>query len=152
MAWAEIAKMASEVAKEGDNNGHDGNGGANLFDTFDKMLNAYRDSQTTEMLKAIINTFNKKTNSGNGCTGYSGVFNPRNIRNNDYKYFDRNINAKGNNKYGKFHLNLFIDESGVLKSYTILYFCPDMTLRNRCISALRLQEKNWHLIQDLYSL
>lgn len=79
---------------------------------FQGQANKYHDSQTIDKLQAIINTFNKKNNSGNGCTGYSGIFNPRNIKNNDYKYFDRKISANGNNKFNKFHLNLVIDNSG----------------------------------------
>ena len=84
----------------------------NQITIFQKGLNSFRDTATTEKLKAIISTFNKKNNSGNGCTGYSGIFNPRNIKNNDYKFFDRKLEGKGNNKFGKLHLNLFIDESG----------------------------------------
>ena len=75
-------------------------------------MNRYIDTKVTETYKGIIDMFSKKNNSGNGCTGYSGIFNPRNIRNNDYKFFDRRVTAKGNNKFGKFHLNLFIDNSG----------------------------------------
>lgn len=79
---------------------------------FKNSLNKFHDTKVIETYKGIIETFNKKNSNGNGCTGYSGIFNPRNIRNNDYKFFDRKITTKGNNKFGKLHLNLFIDNSG----------------------------------------
>ena len=83
-----------------------------LQKVFLNSVNRYLDSKVTDTYKGIIDMFNKKNSNGNGCTGYSGIFNPRNIRNNDFKLFDRKITAKGNNKFGKFHLNLFIDNSG----------------------------------------
>lgn len=63
-------------------------------------------------IETIINNFHKKTNSGNGTTGYSGVFNPRRAGDEDYRFFDRAIAAVGSNKFGSCHLNLFIDRSG----------------------------------------
>lgn len=109
---AEVSIGDEGEVVEAEDDAKNGKGAKNSITLFDKALNAFRDTKTTEMLKAIISTFNKKSNSGNGCTGYSGIFNPRNIKSQNYKYFDRKIEGKGNNKFGKFHLNLFIDESG----------------------------------------
>ena len=75
-------------------------------------LNTLHNAKLTNSLETIISNFNKRNNSGSGCTGYSGVFNPRNVRNEEFRYFDRRISAGGNNKYGSLHLNLFIDNSG----------------------------------------
>ena len=75
-------------------------------------FNTLHDHKLTYSLETIISNFNKRNNSGSGCTGYSGIFNPRNTRNEDYRFFDRRLNASGNNKYGSLHLNLFIDNSG----------------------------------------
>ena len=91
---------------------YNGKGRRHAFDVFNKVVNRYRDTKMTECFAAIISTFNKKNQNGNGCHGYSGIFNPRNVTNPDYKFFDRRIESRGNNKFGKFHLNLFIDESG----------------------------------------
>lgn len=44
---------------------------------------------------------------------YSGVFNPRELKNrDDYKFFNRPENSPGGQRFGAFHLNLFIDTSG----------------------------------------
>lgn len=44
---------------------------------------------------------------------YSGIFNPRELKNrDDYKFFNRPENSPGGQRFGTFHLNLFIDTSG----------------------------------------
>lgn len=80
--------------------------------TMKKITNRYIDPNMTSRFEMIIQNFNKKTNSGNGATAYSGVFNPRNVARKDYRYFDKKIENVGNNKFGSCHLNLFIDCSG----------------------------------------
>ena len=109
-----------------------GAGGKNL-QVFQSSLNKYHDTKQVEMLKAIIETFNKKNASGNGTHGYSGIFNPRNVANENYKYFDRRLSSRGNNKFGKFHLNLFVDESGS--------FCTLEDSANTIIKSLTEVEK-----------
>ena len=66
----------------------------------------------TKTAEMIISNFNKKNNGGSGINAYSGVFNPRSVARNDYRYFDRAMTTQGNNKFGTCHLNLFIDCSG----------------------------------------
>lgn len=63
-------------------------------------------------LEMIITNFNKKNSGGNGYNGYSGIFNPRAVTRDDYKYFDRIASINGNNTFGTCHLNLVIDCSG----------------------------------------
>ena len=106
------AEENSDLEAEENDEKSTGGGGRKNNTLFDEILNQFRNSAITEQFKQIVSNFNKKTGSGNGCTGYSGIFNPRNIKNNDYKFFDKKINSNGNNKFGKIHLNLFIDESG----------------------------------------
>lgn len=65
--------------------------------------------RTVEM---IINNFNKKNSGGTGINTYSGVFNPRAMVRQDYRYFERASTIQGNNRFGTCHLNLFIDCSG----------------------------------------
>ena len=60
----------------------------------------------------ILENFSKKNNSGSALAGYSGTFNARAVVREDYKYFERKASINGSNKFGTFHLNLFIDESG----------------------------------------
>lgn len=79
---------------------------------FNEVLDEYIDTALTSQIEIILNNFKKKTNAGSGVTSFSGVFNPRNVKPNNYKYFDRSLSTNGNNKYGKFHLNLYVDDSG----------------------------------------
>lgn len=65
--------------------------------------------KTAEM---IIGNFNKKNKGGSGINAYSGVFNPRAVSRQDYRYFERAMTTQGNNKFGTCHLNLIIDASG----------------------------------------
>lgn len=66
----------------------------------------------TRTVEMIIANFNKKNSGGSGINAYSGVFNPRAVARNDYRYFDRSMSMHGNNRFGTCHLNLFIDASG----------------------------------------
>ena len=62
--------------------------------------------------ETIISNFNKKNSGGNGINSYSGVFNPRAVVRQDYRYFERSMSVQGNNKFGTCNLNLVIDCSG----------------------------------------
>lgn len=100
------------------------------------------DASLVESLNNIITTFNKKTNSGNGCTSYSGVLNPRNVARKDFRYFDKKVSAHGNNMYGKLHLNLIIDKSGS--------FCNLEDSANVLIRALlEVEKKNSNFTFDV---
>lgn len=76
---------------------------------------AITDSQTqkfAEMVNALFENYHKKNSGGSCLQGYSGVLNPRNADRLDYRLFDRSTTRRGNNSFGTFHLNLFIDTSG----------------------------------------
>lgn len=70
----------------------------------------------TRTVDTIISNFNKKNSGGNGINTYSGVFNPRAVTREDYRYFERSSTLQGNNRFGTCHLNLFIDCSGSMSS------------------------------------
>lgn len=76
------------------------------------ITNKYVDTKLTDELSVILENFSKKNNSGSALAGYSGTFNTRAVVREDYKYFERKASINGSNKFGAFHLNLFIDESG----------------------------------------
>ena len=76
------------------------------------ITNKYVDTKLTNELSMILENFSKKNNSGSALAGYSGTFNTRAVVREDYKYFERKASINGSNKFGTFHLNLFIDESG----------------------------------------
>lgn len=60
--------------------------------------------------------YNKRSSGGSAFQAYSGILNPRNAARDDYRYFDRMAQEKGNNRYGSMNLNLFIDTSGSFSS------------------------------------
>lgn len=87
-------------------------------------------------VEMILSNFKKKNSGGSGINAYSGIFNPRAIRRDDYRYFDRAISTQGNNKFGTCHLNLFIDCSGSFHysealTNSLLYALSDLEKRNR---------------------
>lgn len=103
---------------------------------FRETVNKFIDSKLTASLQSVIDTYNHKNNHGNGTTGYSGVFNPRNVARKDYRYFDRRISANGNNKFGSLHLNLYVDNSGSFdgmkdKANTLIRSLLDVEKKNR---------------------
>lgn len=65
-----------------------------------------------KIVEMIIGNFKKKNSGGSGINAYSGIFNPRAVARQDYRYFERAMTTQGNNKFGTCHLNLIIDCSG----------------------------------------
>lgn len=95
--------------------------------------------KTAEM---IIGNFKKKNSGGSGINSYSGVFNPRAVVRQDYRYFERSMSIQGNNKFGSCHLNLFIDCSGS--------FCDNVKLTNSILSVLStIERKNRNFSMDV---
>ena len=140
----------------------------NVADAIKKALEAGMDGEATEICKemnslekvfsdgvapaydddlykkfdVIISNFNKKNNSGASLTGYSGVFNPRSAGRADCRYFDRKATINGTNKFGTFHLNLFLDNSGS--------FCGNAPIVNAVLGALvRLEKVNRNFSFDV---
>ena len=107
----------------------------------DGVAPAY-DDDLYKKFDVIISNFNKKNNSGASLTGYSGVFNPRSAGREDYRYFDRKATINGTNKFGTFHLNLFLDNSGS--------FCDNAPIVNAVLGALvRLEKVNRNFSFDV---
>jgi hypothetical protein len=95
--------------------------------------------KTAEM---IISNFNKKNSGGSGINAYSGVFNPRAVVRQDYRFFERSMSTQGNNKSGTCHLNLIIDCSGS--------FSGNATLTNAIIAVLtEIERKNRNFSMDV---
>ena len=99
-------------------------------------LNYEFDSDIFNALSIIFEQFRKKNSKGSSINGYSGIFNPRAVQRTDYKYFERPSTIRGNNSFGTFHLNLFIDVSGSFRDNT--------KKTNQIIKALCLIEKKNH--------
>ena len=95
--------------------------------------------KTVEM---IIGNFNKKNKGGSGINAYSGVFNPRAVVRQDYRFFERAMTTQGNNKFGTCHLNLIIDSSGS--------FSGNVPLTNGILAVLsEIERKNRNFTMDV---
>ena len=96
----------------------------------------------TKTAEMIIQNFNKKNKGGAGINAYSGVFNPRALTRNDYRFFERSVSTQGNNKFGTCHLNLFIDCSGS--------FWESEAIMNGIIASLtEIERKNKNFSMDI---
>ena len=81
-----------------------------------QVIQSYYDSKLVETLSIIIDSFNKKNTKGSSINAYSGMFNPRLVARDDYRYFQHKTSINGNNSFGTLHLNLFLDDSGSMSS------------------------------------
>ena len=105
--------------------------GQEVKQMFENVSNAYYDKSFDDQIKMIlrqISTANAKNASA--ISAYSGMFDPRLVARDDYKYFARK-NRLGNVKaYSKFRLNLFIDTSGSFRRSQKIVNCMLHSLAN----------------------
>lgn len=98
---------------------------------FESILNTCYDKAFDDQIKLIlrqISTANAKNASA--ISAYSGMFDPRLVARDDYKYFARK-NRLGNVKaYSKFRLNLFIDTSESFRRSQKIVNCMLHSLAN----------------------
>lgn len=136
-------KAENNEAKDGNREENEMGGRGGLGDRlFSTAIGHFVDTSLTEKLTNIISIFNKKNNSGNGAIGHSGILNPRNCGRDDYRFFDRKLEARGNNRFGSLHLNLFIDTSGS--------FYKNKEIVNKLITALvTIERKNKNFSVDI---
>ena len=90
----------------------------NIIETFMLLFN--KNSKVTKKNSAAINT-------------YSGVFNPRSVIRDDYKFFLQSNRVGHQKAFSKMKLNLFIDRSGS--------FLDSVPMVNKIIYALQKVEK-----------
>jgi hypothetical protein len=103
---------------------------------FHNAVNLIHDMSLYNALSIIIEGFNKKNSKGNATTGYSGILNPRLADRPDYRIFDRASSTRGNNSFGTFHLNLFLDISGSMacnqdKINALLWALAELERKNK---------------------
>lgn len=92
-------------------------------------LDKYRDTKLTARLSAIINQKLRKDNqNGRAINSYSGRFNVRAVTREDCRYWMAQNRSGHIRAYSKFHLNLFIDNSGS--------FCHNDDRMNQFLIAL----------------
>ena len=85
-----------------------------VFGMCDKVLKAEQplDTKLYDTLSRLFENFKRKNSGGSCLQAHSGVLNPRLADRPDYRLFERASPTRGNNSFGNFHLNLFIDISG----------------------------------------
>lgn len=80
------------------------------------IANSTFDDKFLTTASTLFENFRRKNSKGSALQGHSGVLNPRLADRPDYRMFERSTTARGNNSFGTFHLNLFIDTSGSFHS------------------------------------
>jgi hypothetical protein len=133
-----------------------GKGDTNYNDSFELTNNEVKEIFTLaqpfanadiqEKIANIISANKKVTKSNaSAINAYSGVFNPRSVIRDDYKWFVQQ-NRQGNVKqYSKIKLNLFIDNSGS--------FWLNETIVNQILFALaKLEKVNSNFSFDLVTM
>ena len=136
-------KCSNENAKDGEETEDFEPARGGLGDRiFSSALGFVTDTSLTEKLSAIFSTFSKKNGSGNGTTGHSGVLNPRYCGNDDYRFFERKLETRGNNRFGSMHLNLFIDVSGS-------FFYSKSVVNRLLCSLCAIERKNHNFTFDV---
>ena len=96
-------------------------------------------------LSMLFENFNKKNSKGGALQGYSGVLNPRLADRKDYRIFERSASIRGNNQYGTFHLNVFIDTSGS-------FYRNDETVNSMIRALEKIEKKNRTFTFDIITM
>lgn len=81
-------------------------------DQFQKVIQVKDQSIINSFSRIINNVAKLDKNNGSSINTYSGVFDPRSVERDDYKFFVQKNRLGNIKKYAKIHLNLFIDRSG----------------------------------------
>jgi hypothetical protein len=80
-------------------------------------VNTFYDQAITNKLDTIITQkLKKKKLNGAAINSYSGVFNPRNVVRDDYKWWSQSNRNGHIRQFSKVHFNLFIDNSGSFRN------------------------------------
>lgn len=98
-------------------------------------LNELVDKEMINSVQQILQRISKSTSkNGSAINAYSGVFDPRSVVRDDYKYFVQQNRIGHIKAFSKVHLNLFIDRSGSFR-------CSQDTV-NKLLYSLRLFENS----------
>lgn len=98
-------------------------------------LNELVDKEMIESVQQILQRISKSTSkNGSAINAYSGIFDPRSVVRDDYKYFVQQNRIGHIKAFSKVHLNLFIDRSGSFRS--------SQNTVNKLLYSLRLFENS----------
>ena len=99
------------------------------------VLNELVDKEMIESVQQILQRISKSASkNGSAINAYSGVFDPRSVVRDDYKYFVQQNRIGHIKAFSKVHLNLFIDRSGSFRS--------SQDTVNKLLYSLRLFENS----------
>lgn len=92
-----------------------------LTNTLISTLNKHMDNSETkqyikELTPIIKQARTQKSNTSAAINAYSGVFDPRSVVNNDYRYFVQKNRTGHLKQFSKIRLNLYIDRSGSFRN------------------------------------
>ena len=105
-----------------------------LISTLNKRMDNSETKQYIKELTPIIKQARtQQSNTGSAINAYSGVFDPRAVMNNDYRYFVQKNRTGHLKQFSKIRLNLYIDRSGSF------YYSQDTV--NAFLNALSKLEK-----------
>ena len=100
----------------------------------EQTLNEFNDSSLNEQIFQILSKIaNTTKKNGSAINSYSGVFDPRSVARDDYRYFVQKNRLGHVKAYSKTKLNLFIDVSGS--------FSSSETIVNKLLYALSIFER-----------
>lgn len=138
-------KQSDEDGTAGDKEGF----GKNACDFISQAIQSMQgeesyDTYLYQAVEAILQNFAKKNKGGSAMSAYSGVFNPRSVARDDYRYFDRKATVNGANHFGSVHLNMFIDDSGSFKN--------NAKAANKIIATLCALERKYHFFTVDFAL
>lgn len=103
-------------------------------ESIEETLNEFNDNKLTEQIFQILSKIASTTKkNGSAINSYSGVFDPRSVARDDYRYFVQKNRLGHVKAYSKTKLNLFIDVSGS--------FYPSETIVNKLLYALSIFER-----------
>lgn len=102
------------------------------------------DEYLYQAVESILQNFAKKNKGGSAMSTYSGVFNPRSVARDDYRYFDRKATVNGANHFGSVHLNMFIDDSSS--------FRDNAEAANKIIATLCALERKYNFFTVDFAL
>lgn len=116
-----------------------------LKEMMENVVHNDLDDKFFTTLSMLFENFNKKNSKGGALQGYSGVLNPRLADRKDYRIFERSASIRGNNQYGTFHLNVFIDTSGS-------FYHNDETVNSMIRALEKIEKKNRTFTFDIITM
>lgn len=129
----QIQDQSSQLQDVDDEEGNIDQANNILHSVYDKYIS----EDIEQDISGIFSNFKKMSKSnGSAINAYSGVFNPRSVVRDDYKYFIQQNRAGHIKAFAKMHLNLFIDCSGSFQD-------NDLTV-NKLLKSLHNVEKTNH--------